>query len=51
MEATSRNMRFPCDELEKKTGIDFYPNLSKLIGKEAAAKVEAQDPKTINWWW
>lgn len=39
------------DELEKKTGIDFYPNLSKLIGKEAAAKVEAQDPKTINWWW
>ena len=39
------------DELEKRTGIDFYPNLSKLIGKEAAAKVEAQDPKTINWWW
>ena len=39
------------DELEKKTGIDFYPNLSKLIGKEAAAKVEAQDPKTISWWW
>lgn len=39
------------DQLEKKTGIDFYPNLSKLIGKEAAAKVEAQDPKTINWWW
>lgn len=39
------------DELEKKTGIDFYPNLSKLIGEEQAAKVEAQDPKTINWWW
>lgn len=39
------------DELEKKTGIDFYPNLSKLIGMEAAAKVESQDPKTINWWW
>ena len=39
------------DELEKNTGIDFYPNLSKLIGMEAAAKVESQDPKTINWWW
>lgn len=39
------------DELEKKTGIDFYPNLSKLIGMEAAAKVESEDPKTINWWW
>ena len=39
------------DELEKKTGIDFYPNPSTLIGMEAAAKVESQDPKTINWWW
>lgn len=39
------------DELEKKTGIDFYPNLSKLIGMEAAAQVKSEDPKTINWWW
>ena len=39
------------DELEKKIGFDLFANLSAKIGEEAAAKVEAEDPKTINWWW
>lgn len=39
------------DELEKKIGFDLFANLSAKIGEEAAAKVESEDPKTINWWW
>lgn len=32
------------DELEQKTGFDFFVNLKDEIGAEAAAAVEAQDP-------
>lgn len=39
------------DELEKKLGIDFFVNLPSKIGEEAAAKVEAEDPAKISWWW
>ena len=39
------------DDLEKKIGFDLFANLSAKIGEEAAAKVESEDPKTINWWW
>ena len=39
------------DELEKKIGFDLFANLSAKIGEDAAAKVESEDPKTINWWW
>lgn len=36
------------DELEAQTGIDFFPNLIKVIGKEKADLVEAETPG--NWW-
>lgn len=39
------------DELEAKLGIDFFVNLPGVIGEEAAAEVEAQDPKKVSWWW
>ena len=39
------------DELEEKTGIDFFANLPAVVGEETAAKIEAQDPRTISWWW
>lgn len=39
------------DELEKKTGWDFFANLPAKIGESGAAQVEAQDPKNISWWW
>ena len=32
------------DELESKTGIDFFPNLVQVIGADAAAKLEAAEP-------
>ena len=36
------------DELEKQTGIDFFPNLATKIGKDKADKLEAATPSV--WW-
>ncbi|MBO6168637.1 MAG: DNA/RNA non-specific endonuclease [Bacteroidales bacterium] len=36
------------DELESKTGIDFFPNLTGRIGSDKAGKVEAEAPSS--WW-
>ena len=36
------------DELEKRTGIDFFPNLAAAIGKANADKVESTAPSS--WW-
>lgn len=38
------------DQLESITGIDFFVNLPGKIGSDQAAKVEAQNPKSINFW-
>ena len=38
------------DELEKKTGLDFFVNLTDKIGKDAAAAVEAQNPAESSVW-
>ena len=39
------------DELERKLGIDLFVNLPARIGTDAAALIEAEDPRNINWWW
>lgn len=39
------------DDLEKKTGIDFFVNLPAKVGEETAAKIEAEDPAKVSWWW
>ena len=36
------------DKLEEETGIDFFPNLIKVLGKEKADKIEATAPSS--WW-
>lgn len=36
------------DELESKTGLDFFPNLVSAIGAASADAIEAQKP--ANWW-
>ena len=36
------------DQLEKDTGIDFFPALEQAVGKETAAKIEAETPS--KWW-
>jgi endonuclease G len=38
------------DELEKKTGLDFFVNLPDKIGADEAAAVEAQDPASSSVW-
>lgn len=39
------------DDLEKKTGIDFFVNLPAVVGEEMAAKIESEDPSKVSWWW
>lgn len=39
------------DDLEKKTGIDFFVNLPAKVGEETTARIEAEDPKDVAWWW
>ncbi len=38
------------DELEEKTGLDFFVNLAGKIGKDEAAAVEAADPSESSVW-
>ena len=38
------------DELEKKTGLDFFVNLAAKIGKDKADAVETQDPAESSVW-
>lgn len=39
------------DDLEKKTGIDFFVNLPAKVGEETTARIEAEEPKDVTWWW
>lgn len=49
--SVSKQYAISIDELEKKIGIDLFANLPAAIGEDAAAKVEAEDPATVSWWW
>ena len=39
------------DDLEEKLGIDFFVNLPAKVGEDVAARIEAEDPKDVTWWW
>lgn len=47
----SKSHAMSIDELEQKTGIDFFVNLVSAIGESEAAKVEAQNPQNVGIWW
>ena len=47
----SKEHSMSIDELEAMTGIDFFVNLSAVVGAEQAAKIEAADPATSSVWW
>lgn len=49
--SVSKQYAMSIDELEKKIGIELFANLPAVIGEDAAAKVEAEDPATVSWWW
>ena len=36
------------EELEKKTGIEFFVNLAEVVGAENARKIKSQEPSS--WW-
>ena len=35
------------DQLEEKTGIDFFPNLINVVGQQTADTIESQ---VLSWW-
>ena len=39
------------DDLEKRLNIDFFVNLPAKVGEETAARIEAEDPAKVSWWW
>lgn len=39
------------DDLEEKLGIDFFVNLPAKVGEDVAARIEAEEPKGVAWWW
>lgn len=39
------------DELERKTGLDFFANLPAHVGEAKAASIEAADPTAVSLWW
>ena len=45
-----KDVAMSIDELEKKTGFDFFVNLADKIGKEKADALEALDPATVAIW-
>lgn len=47
---TLKSFAMSIDELEQKTGFDFFVNLKDKVGAEAAAAVEAQDPTKYSVW-
>ena len=38
-------------DLEAKTGVNFFVNLPAAIGDTAAAAVETENPNSVSWWW
>lgn len=47
----SKEHSMSVDELEKKTGFDFFVNLPEKVGADQAAKIEATDPANVALWW
>ena len=47
----SKEHSMSVDELEAKTGFDFFANLPAKVGADQAAKIEAVDPSTVALWW
>jgi endonuclease G len=39
------------DELEEKTGLDFFVNLPAKVGAFQADAIEAADPTNVSLWW
>ena len=39
------------DDLEKRLNIDFFVSLPAKVGEETTARIEAEDPKDVAWWW
>ena len=50
-ESLGKQHSMSVDELEAKTGIDFFVNLPAKVGADQAAKIESVDPSAVALWW
>ncbi len=46
-----RNESIPVKSLERYTGLEFFPELKKIIGEEEYLKLKTAHPLNENWWW
>jgi len=47
----SKSNALSINELEEKLGYELFVNLPNVVGEENAAKIKAQKPSTVSWWW
>ncbi|MBO7562533.1 MAG: DNA/RNA non-specific endonuclease [Bacteroidales bacterium] len=51
IDKTKTDIVMSIDALEAKIGLDLFPNLIKVAGKDVSDKVEAEDPTKVSYWW
>lgn len=47
----TRDMTMSIKDMEEKLGYRLFPGLDSRIGTDNAAKVKAEDPDNVNFWW
>ena len=48
---TNTEIVMSIDDLEKKIGLDLFPNLERVAGKSVSDNVEAENPSSVSYWW
>ena len=48
---TNTEIVMSIDDLEKKIGLDLFPNLERVAGKSVSDQVEAENPSSVSYWW
>lgn len=46
----TRSMAVPVSELERKTGLEFFPGLKAIAGREACMRIKSEDPARQPCW-
>ncbi len=50
-ETVRKDMWISIDELERRTGLDFFIALPDKVGAKDARTIEAEKPGSVSWWW
>ena len=47
----TRDMAIPVSELEEQVGMEFFPALKAIAGKERYLEIKSEDPSEQSFWW